>query len=280
MSLETPNKMSPPAAMNNGPLTKEQVERYQRDGCVVVHNLLSGELLKRVCAMKEEIASSLATNEFANVAFGAYTQHEALKEVALSSTVTAAAKQLIGKNEIHVLLDAFFKLEGKNVGCGFHVDDAVFWPVNREYDQGINIWIALDPCDAEKGGGLAVAPDTHKEEYNDVRDTIQEFVDGKPQTCNLANLNPEQNARVEAKKIIPSLKPGDAILHKRFVFHRSVPFTEGQGSVARYSVRYVPNDVVLQGFSLSPDPQKPGMIALPEVRIDSVNIPNKFPPCY
>ena len=256
-------------------LSRDEVATFERDGAVVVRGLVRGELLQRVLEARHSVQNSLPNNEYASLAFGAWQGHSALEELALRSTVTDAARQLLGRDDVHLLLDAFFELRSGQQGCGWHVDDKFFWPC--EGDDGLNVWIALDAV-GHDGGGLAFAPGTHLADFDDVRETIKTPVDGAAATCQLAELNPAQNARVEARKQVPLMNPGDAIIHKRNLFHRAVPFTTttttatDEKSIARFSARYVPSDAVLDGFTLTEDGK---VAALPNARIDTV--PHRFP---
>jgi len=211
------------------------------------------------------------------------------RELALSSPVARAAAQLLGRDDLRMLLDAFFEYKGDLPGCGWHVDDAFFWPVKRTDVDGVNVWLALDDVD-DDGGGLAVAPGTDAADFDDARRVIHgRGPDGKAQTCHMEHLDAAQNARIEARAVIPTMRAGDAILHKRFVFHRSQPIQTADAarsgarrSIGRYSCRYVPPDVTLEGITLvtGNDGGRPSVVPLPNVRIDEAHarhFPDKFP---
>jgi len=113
---------------------------------------------------------------------------------------------------------------------------------------GVNIWVALDEVSSQ-GGGLAVAAKSHTEEYLHCRETIRGV-----NTCNMQELDPEAYAQLEELRVVPLMQPGDAIVHTRWLFHRSDPFAkasqameDGKG-IARYSVRYMPTSATVAGF--------------------------------
>jgi ectoine hydroxylase-related dioxygenase (phytanoyl-CoA dioxygenase family) len=175
------------------------------------------------------------------------------RELAVSSPLAAAAAQLTpapsdsvktDQRALCVLRDAYFRMCGKNTGCNFHVDDAGFWPCTRDSPgPGVNVWVALDEV-GEDGGGLAVARASHTEEFLDCREAI------RANTCMIHQLAPESAQRLEAVRDVPKMKPGDAIICTRFMFHRADPFvagSEGESGpgVGRYSVRYMPGEAVV-----------------------------------
>mmetsp|Transcript_23257 Transcript_23257/g.72721 ORF Transcript_23257/g.72721 Transcript_23257/m.72721 type:complete len:461 (+) Transcript_23257:687-2069(+) len=250
--------VAPPAfdSVVEGLLTKEQVESFFRDGYVIVEGLLSGDLLERVVDVKNRCKSAMPNTEFETLLLEAWSQHDVFREVATDSPVPRAAAQLTpsvarGDETLHVVKDAFFKFQGEGkVGCGWHVDDAFFWPADRDQggaDPGVNFWIALDEV-TEDGGGMAIAPGSYGEDFLDCRDSIE---DGG--TCNMAVSFEEGNRRLEERVLRPVLQPGDAIVHTRFTFHRTDPFRPGAANadegVARYSVRYMPSSAALKGVA-------------------------------
>jgi len=151
-------------------------------------------------------------------------------------------------------------------GCGWHVDDKGFWP-SRDDDSGlgINVWIALDKYRISHGGGLAVAPTSHRASFaSSARKAISS---GFGDTCRMRELSPENHEKLEALKVTYDMEPGDAIIHTRYCFHRSDDFTEegkshfysdteSQSSptkkaLLRYSIRYMPADSFIADGKLS-----------------------------
>jgi ectoine hydroxylase-related dioxygenase (phytanoyl-CoA dioxygenase family) len=211
---------------------------FFRDGVVIVPGLLKGELLEKVMSVRTNVNSRFPGKEtYDSLAFNLWEQHPVFKDVALASPLAAVAKQLTpsvanGDESLHVINDAFFAFSGQNAGCGWHVDDNFFWPALRGSDgPGLNIWVALDEV-TEGGGGLAVAPGSAAEEYFDIREA--QFAAGL--TCQLAQVDPAMNTRLEKLALIPQMAPGDAIVHTRFLFHRTNPFADGIDSSRREAI--------------------------------------------
>jgi len=67
---------------------------------------------------------------------------------------------------LRVIKDAFLAKGSEEAHCGWHVDDATFWPATAlDASKGINSWIALDDIPASGGGGMAVSPESHQAEW-------------------------------------------------------------------------------------------------------------------
>ena len=190
---ELPSTPPPTNERRPGPLTEEEVAEFFSAGCVVVRGLLSGEQLD--AARRASINSkAIPMAAYESLAFDAWRTHEhPFLEIATRSALVEAAAQLTPSSSeqgLHVLKDAFFKSKGGNKGCDWHVDDPFFWPaVQQSPGPGVNIWVALDPISEEGGGGLAIAPGSHGEEYLGARAAIRQ------NTCAMAQLSPEWHSR-------------------------------------------------------------------------------------
>lgn len=272
-----------------GPLTRKQIEEFFDRGVVLVPGLLQGELLDSVREVRNSMATMMTSETYSTVASGAWNQHKIFEDLALRSPIAAAAEQLTppserggaGDKPLRVLRDAFFALSPGNKGCGWHVDDAFFWPAKRDGPgPGVNVWVALDEVELGAGGGLAYAPGSHRPGFLPHRDVIRQPGEG-PQTCKMETLSPECHAALEAIKECPAFQPGDAVIHTRFLFHRGDPFAASDGRpVARYSVRYVPATCELDGmnFVMTPEGEKKPVM-LSGVRIcDAGAEHGHFPP--
>jgi len=110
------------------------------------------------------------------------------------------------------------------------VDDPYFWPAARDSPgPGVNVWVALDAVTAA-GGGLAVARGSHTDAFLDCRKAIERG------TCSMAILDPANNRRLEALADVPEMHPGDAIVHTRWLFHRTNGFAPGAVAASRRGI--------------------------------------------
>eukprot|EP00596_Hydrurales_sp_CCMP1899_P002344 CAMPEP_0119040354 /NCGR_PEP_ID=MMETSP1177-20130426/10246_1 /TAXON_ID=2985 /ORGANISM="Ochromonas sp, Strain CCMP1899" /LENGTH=279 /DNA_ID=CAMNT_0007005317 /DNA_START=194 /DNA_END=1033 /DNA_ORIENTATION=+ len=238
-------------------LSEEQIQTYQKDGVLLVRQLVSGEeLAKAMDAVAEMSKKQSGFNEYKNIEFQTWSTNDALKDVALSSKVPKAAAQLIGLTSkatpIRLLKDAVLCFTKGNIGCGWHVDDKFFWPCEDEV-TGVNVWIALSPMTAKQGGGLAVTPGSHK--VNFAQRAIDTIRQGNYQTCQMETLAPDIHDKLEAMKVVYDMEPGDAIIHDRYLFHRSDSFHEDVDenlTLNRYSIRYMPEEALSTDHSGQP----------------------------
>lgn len=235
---------------SSGILTEEQIQIFERDGVLLVRGLINGEELRAAIEEVSLIGSKKSPffKSYKNIEFQAWRNSKALKDVAIFSKVPRAAAQLInlkssGKNSkgpIRLLKDAVLCFSPDGAGCGWHVDDKFFWPCHNDF-TGVNVWIALSPMSAERGGGLAVSPGSHKEKF--AQNAIPIIVAGG--TCAMETLAPAVHKKLEDMKVVYDMEPGDAIIHDRWLFHRSDSFkkTEAEDVVLnRYSIRYMSED--------------------------------------
>jgi hypothetical protein len=105
---------------------------------------------------------------------------------------------------------------------------------------------------AKQGGGLAVSPGSHKVQFaQKAMDTIREGG-----TCGMETLAPDIHQKLEAMKMVYDMQPGDALIHDRYLFHRSDSFNEEVDDLTlnRYSIRYMPEDAL--SFDHSGQPLK------------------------
>jgi ectoine hydroxylase-related dioxygenase (phytanoyl-CoA dioxygenase family) len=126
----------------------------------------------------------------------------------------------------------------------------MFRPCEDE-KTGVNVWIALSPMTATQGGGLAITPGSHK--VNFAQKAIETIRKGG--TCFMETLAPDIHDKLEAMKVVYDMEPGDAIIHDRYLFHRSDSFHEDVDvnlTLNRYSIRYMPEDALSYDHSGQP----------------------------
>ncbi|KAG7350568.1 phytanoyl-CoA dioxygenase family protein [Nitzschia inconspicua] len=161
------------------------------------------------------------------------------------TATTTATRQRPNTASIRLLRDAFFAYQPPGEACGWHVDDAGFWPAVQD-TSGPTFWIALDPLSVEEGGGLTVLNRTlfqQTEPFDVTEESCRQAI--ATNTCNMTEISPSCHAKMEAAKIQMDMRPGDAIIWDRFTFHRGVAGTDllpNDVIKQRYSVRYIPKE--------------------------------------
>lgn len=96
------------------------------------------------------------------------------------------------------------------------------------------MWITLSPITTSGGGGLAIA---NGSAFAPWREECRQSVtgigkNGYPQTCSMKTTAPECHRRMEERRLVFDMEPGDAIVHSRYTFHRAVPFRDGERKVS------------------------------------------------
>ena len=258
-------------------LSQEQMKTFRRDGVIVVRGLLQGKELDNAIKAAKRIQRSRTLSQrilyrlfpsYRSLKFQTWRKHKALERVAFDSAAPTICAGLMGLERdgapsgttttrpVRLLKDAVLGYSFGDKGCGFHVDDKIFWPCEDRgiggKDAGVNVWITLSPVSAAEGGGLAVVPRTHKMRFaKGARKAIASK--GPMTTCILETLRPDCHKKMESMKEVYDLQPGDAIIHDRYIFHRAHEFTDPiigkkAGTKHRISLRYVPADATFYNF--------------------------------
>ena len=277
-----PSLVSPSASSYE--LTREQIQTYHRDGVIVIRGLLQGEQLENAIKAVHKLQRRKSLGQrllyklnplYKTFEFQTWRKDPALESIAFDSCAPTICAQLMGldkdvdrkdgcpKRPLRLLKDAVLGYSVGDKGCGWHVDDKMFWPCEDKNvgkrDAGINVWITLSPISIEEGGGLAVAPTSHRRWFaRKARKLIASK--GSQTTCALQTLAPDCHDKMEQLKMLYDLQPGDAIIHDRYIFHRAEPFVDhddttkaGSNTKQRISLRYVPADATYYGSEFSTD---------------------------
>lgn len=295
-------------------------DAFDKEGLVVIRGLFDDDLLDKLDKDAQAVDAPTPVKEFVTLKFGPVFSDSAFREAALSSTIPHfVAKVLLGlrKNDpmtLRVLKDALLVKGGEKKCCGWHVDDANFWPTSVKSTPGVNAWIAIDDIPSKFGGGLAVSPRSHLAEWRyDAYEAIgstqihpeEGLVPGTPsfkrfvgksgygKTCDMEEYAPELAAMIDGTKKVFDFKRGDVLFHTRWIFHRSMPMTDDgekhfqklgkDPAIKRYSVRYeFGSSSLLRGmsgeFAILNNPQNSGK-SLDEVcTSDGPYYPRCWPP--
>jgi ectoine hydroxylase-related dioxygenase (phytanoyl-CoA dioxygenase family) len=197
-------------------LDASEKESFDREGYLLVRGVLDGEELENAISAVQEVPdTSNAMPSYTSLGFNSLRGNPALRRVALETNAAAVAQQLMDTpdtdRDIHVLKDAILVFEPNKVGCGWHVDDPFFWPSPLETKgaDGVNVWIALSPMRKRFGGGLAIAPTSHRADW--MKQARKAIFDSN-RTCAMKTESPEHHAKIEALSLTFDMEPGDAIV--------------------------------------------------------------------
>lgn len=236
----------PPAS----PLTDEEVQSFHRDGYLLYRGMIEGLALQDAQQASRQVVQSFSLldyifKSFTKVNLQLWRRYPEFARLAFESYMPSIAAQLMGEQtSVRVLKDALFAQTKRDQGCGFHVDDAGFFPTNRE-TKGIQFWIALDSFSKTEGGGLRIVRGSHTAPY--AEECRRAVLGGYNRTCTIAEHNPKCNELLEKDSLVFDMEPGDVIFWDRYTFHRTEPFrqTKNEPNVAplsRYTIRYIPSN--------------------------------------
>jgi ectoine hydroxylase-related dioxygenase (phytanoyl-CoA dioxygenase family) len=144
-----------------GVLTAAQVEQYQRDGYVVVPELLSESLaLEWKAILKERLAAEGKLDEPSGVRVWMSDQMDPFTgDRVLDAKIGKILQQLVGPNVEFLSVKAVFKNAKTNFNSPWHQDWFYWQGANK-----ISVWIALDDATPENGC-LRMAPGSHHQVF-------------------------------------------------------------------------------------------------------------------
>jgi hypothetical protein len=159
-------------------LSKKDIDHFDREGYVLVRGLLTGKILEAAIADANsslETPSAFGESAYKKIQFNDLQTSKGLRRAAFASG-SVVCQLMEGERDLRVLKDAMLAFQPRSTGCGWHVDDVAFWPCPLSTpgslrgrsasaglgNEGVNVWIALSPYKKSHGGGLAIAPSSHK----------------------------------------------------------------------------------------------------------------------
>jgi ectoine hydroxylase-related dioxygenase (phytanoyl-CoA dioxygenase family) len=212
--------MSTQAAVQDYPLTQEQIAQYRRDGFIKLDHVFEGEELAKLRSAVETAVAAENTDKRNHEEKGSYEQifiqkvnlwqrHPAVREFALSSRLANIAARLEGVPMRMWHDQALFKEPRTGARTPWH-QDAHYWP-HEQKNHPTTIWIALKDATLDNGC-MSFIPGTQ-----DLTD-LQSVNLGNPQSVQ------EIAPQLKGKKGVPSPIPaGSCTFHHGLTFHYAGP---------------------------------------------------------
>ncbi len=208
------NMMSDHTTSTTDALTDEQVAQYQRDGFIVVRNLLpEQEAAQWKEALKARVEELNKLNEPSGVCVLMPEMMDSYTSAKVQDAKTVCIlQQLIGPNVEFLSVKAVFKNAKTNFSSPLHHDWA-YWQGTHK----ISIWIALDDA-APDNGCMRMAPGSHRQvaEIENVDDD------------NGFNRRVSEDVLQEFSIETLPVRRGDAIFFHDLTLHDSCPNTSGR----------------------------------------------------
>ena len=208
-------------------VSSAQVERYERDGFVVLRRLLPPEVVsrlrpavRRAMAVAEPTALELRERRSGgerSAAARAFTQRVnlwlldgAVRTVVLSRRLGSVAAQLLGSSSVRLYHDQALVKEPGGGPTPWH-QDQVYWPL--EGAPALTLWIALVPV-TEDMGPLRFARGSHR------RGDLGGGRISEDSEERIGRLVRDSAFEVRGPR---TLAPGDATAHASWTLHRAGP---------------------------------------------------------
>ena len=235
------------APQKSSPTTSE-IEKYQRDGVVVLRNVLSQEIIHDLANAVEtnmsapgKWANEYAANSQQGRFFDDYvnwSRFAAYKQVALSGVLPSLALALMQKTSgrffhEHVLV----KEAGNNQVTPWHNDDP-YYGINSS--QNVSIWVPLDPIPEEIA--LRAIAGSHRWNKNFIP---RKFVDQSPYASTADGYEPLPDSKdldnQSGIEVFPAM-PGDVVAFHFRTVHSAPATSHYDGRRRVVSFRYVDSD--------------------------------------
>lgn len=142
------------------PITGEQIQFYQDNGYVQLHNVLTPEELAHMRAAIDDIlqkqfdeqhdfSRSKENNKIFVQKVNLWQVHEGIREYVFSHKIAEIARRLARAKQVRLWHDhALVKLPGDSKASSWH-QDIPYWPMQE--DGSLSCWMALDDVYEENG---------------------------------------------------------------------------------------------------------------------------------
>lgn len=221
-----------------GPLDREQVEGYARDGFIVIKDVLSGSVVEQLRNEVEELKAgghpSTIYERDAKTVRSVFDLHHlsrtVLAELVGSPFLLDLSEQILGRGLYVHQCHVNFKSSGGG-GFAWHSDFTFwFWEDGMPEPRAISIFIFLDAARTETGP-LCVIPGshryiTHTEWYRTVEDHKQAVRhDDMQQAKQNGLIEPDLLRKIAGEKDIETIwgNPGDILIMDGNLAHASGP---------------------------------------------------------
>ncbi|MCZ6785004.1 MAG: phytanoyl-CoA dioxygenase family protein [Proteobacteria bacterium] len=204
------------------PVDAELRERFQRDGFVVVPDLLAADELERlgaavdraVARRREKDRRSLAEKSRYEQSFlqciNLWETDEAVRPLTFHARIGQAAASLLGVDAVRLWHDQALYKEPGGRETDAHQDQA-YWPIHET--ENVSAWIPFAGSTLD-GGAMGYVPGSHR---FGVRKFVNIFTD--PEPYDLVG-GPESRG---VEPVFVEVPPGSVAFHHALTFHVSKP---------------------------------------------------------
>ncbi len=212
-------------------LTSEQIDLYNRDGCVhpvrVMPEAEAMAIRERLEAFEAEHGGPLG----GDLRHKSHLLFSWLGDLVRDSRITDAVADLYGPDLLCWTTNFFIKEADNPAFVSWH-QDSTYWGLSRP--DVVTAWVALTPSTAANGA-MAYMPGTHTADQIPHRDTFSKN--------NLLTRGQEVAVDVDpAESRLIELRPGEMSLHHVRLVHGSAPNPSNERRIG-FAIRYIPTSV-------------------------------------
>ena len=212
-------------------LTREQIDRYHKDGCVFPVRVMSEadalQLRRRLEAFERTQGRPLQRD----ITVKSHLLFSWLGDLVRNSKILDAVEDLYGPDLLCWSTNFFIKDGGNPAFVSWH-QDSTYWGLNKP--DVVTAWVAFTPSNVANGA-MEFIPGTHTVDQIPHRDTFA--------ADNLLTRGQEVAVEVDTSKAVPVvLEPGEISLHHVRLVHGSPPNPSGERRIG-FAIRYIPTSV-------------------------------------
>ena len=233
IDMERDLSFSPADPAQAKTLTRDQVERFNRDGYVMPFKIFNGDAVTANRAYFDTLIEKVLVAEDGRDAYainGYQTSCRSIYDLVRTPAILDLVEDLLGPNIVSWGTQYFCKLPGDSRRVSLH-QDAVYWPLTPA--RTVTAWLAIDDTDVGNGC-MEVIPGTH----------VMGPLDFTPSTSEERNVLSTTVVNVERLgEAVPfDLKAGEISLHSDMLVHGSAPNVSDRRRCG-FTIRYASMDV-------------------------------------
>src|SRR3982751_2394162 len=212
-------------------LTQQQIDTFQRDGCVFPIRVMSREDAQDIRAKLETFESGTGGPLKGALRHKSHLLFTWLADLVRNAKIVDAIEDLYGPNLLCWTTNFFIK-EARNPAFVSWHQDSTYWGLDKP--DVVTAWVALTPSN-KANGAMEFIPGTHTSDQIPHRDTFAKN--------NLLTRGQEVAVDVDEKKAVTiELRPGEMSLHHVRLVHGSPPNPSDDRRIG-FAIRYIPTSV-------------------------------------
>lgn len=212
-------------------LTREQVERFNRDGYLMPFRFFDAVEIADVRSYFDRLLARYATEGKDSYSISsAHLRHGRVWDVLTNPKIVAVVRDLLGPSVVAWGSHFFCKMPGDGKTVAWHQDSS-YWPLTPS--KAVTVWLAID--DADRGNAcMKYIPGTHT--LGHLTYKLSETDEGNVLNQTVPGIEKY------GEPVYVELRAGEAALHSDLLLHGSEANTSARRRCG-LTLRYTPGDV-------------------------------------